>query len=110
MSRDRIDRDFPQIWLGQTISLLGTQVSALAIPVTVAIASHASPAQMGFLGASQWLPFLVIGLPAGAWIDRRLRRSMMIHSDVGPRILIWPTAAIAPPRSRHRTAATMNRE
>jgi predicted MFS family arabinose efflux permease len=80
--RDQIDRDFRRLWLGQTISLVGTQVSLLAIPLTAAIALHASATQMGMLGASQWLPFLLLGLPAGVWVDRQRRRPVMIMADL----------------------------
>jgi MFS family permease len=82
-SRERIGPDFAFLWTGQTISLIGTQVSALAVPLTAAISLDASPGQMGLLGAAQWLPFLLVGLPAGVWVDRRSRRRTMIAADIG---------------------------
>ena len=79
---DRLNGDFGRLWVGQTVSLIGTQVSFLAIPLTAALTLGATPLQMGFLGASQWLPFLLVGLPAGAWIDRHRRRPIMILADL----------------------------
>lgn len=94
--RSQIDRDFGRLWLGQSISLLGTQISVLAIPLTAALTLKASPGQMGMLGASQWLPFLLIGLPAGIWVDRRRRRRVMIVADVGRAVCLGvvPLAAV----------------
>ena len=89
------DRDFGRLWLGQTISLVGTQVSVLAIPLTAALTLHASPTQMGMLGASQWLPFLLFGLPAGVWVDRRRRRRVMIVADVGRAVSLGVVPAAA---------------
>jgi MFS family permease len=39
---------------------------------------------MGYLTALEWLPSLLFGLPAGAWVDRRgRRRRTMIAADLG---------------------------
>lgn len=92
-----LDRDFLYFWAGQSISLFGTQVSLLAIPLTAVITLGASASQMGMLTALETLPFLLIGLPAGAWIDRLRRRPVMIGSDLiraGLLISIPITAAV----------------
>jgi MFS family permease len=83
LTDDAIERDFKLLWVGQSASLVGSQVSVLAIPLTAALVLDSTPAQMGVLGAAQWLPFLLFGLPAGAWIDRRARRPLMIVADLG---------------------------
>lgn len=90
-------RDFRLFWAGQTVSLVGSQVSALALPLTAAIVLSAGPAQMGLLGAAAFLPFLFLTLPAGAWIDRRRRRPILIGADIGRGLLIAviPIAAIS---------------
>lgn len=92
----KIGRDFNLLWLGQSASLVGSQVTVLALPLTAALALDATPAQMGFLGAAQWLPFLLFGLPAGAWIDRRRRRPLMIAADLGRAVSLGavPLAAL----------------
>jgi Na+/melibiose symporter-like transporter len=76
-------RDFRLLWGGETVSELGSQVSLLAIPLVAVSTLHATPFQMGALAAATTAAFLVIGLPAGVWVDRRRRRRVMIVSDVG---------------------------
>jgi MFS family permease len=78
------DPQFRRFWVGQTISVLGDQVSALAIPLTAVLALHASALQVGVLASLAWLPHLLFSLPAGVWIDRRPhRRVNMILADFG---------------------------
>ena len=76
------------MWAGQTISLLGDQVSNLALPLTAAIVLGASPAEMGLLGALETLPYLVLGLLAGAMLDRWPRRPVLITADLGRALLL----------------------
>ncbi len=52
------------------ISSLGGQVSMLALPLTAAVLLKASPTQMGLLTAFELLPFVLLSLPAGVWLDR----------------------------------------
>jgi hypothetical protein len=63
------NREFVSLWAGQTISLLGDQISNLALPLTRALVLGASPADMGLLGALETLPYLLLGLFAGAVVD-----------------------------------------
>lgn len=76
-------RDFVRLWAAETISQFGTQVTFLALPLAAILVLRANSFQVGLIDASQSLPFLLIGLPAGAWIDRLRRRPLMIASDVG---------------------------
>jgi predicted MFS family arabinose efflux permease len=74
---------FVRFWIGQTISVFGDQISALAIPLTAILALHASTLQVGILASLAWLPHLLFSLPAGVWIDRRAhRRRNMVVADV----------------------------
>ena len=83
------DRTFRRYWSGQTISLFGDQISSIALPLVAVLALHAHPAQMGFLAALVWLPSLLFGLHAGAWVDRRgRRRATMIGADLGRAALL----------------------
>jgi MFS family permease len=95
--RTTVRRDFQLFWAGQAVSLVGSQVSALALPLTAALVLDAGPVQMGLLGAAAFLPFLFLTLPAGAWIDRRRRRPILIGADIGRGILVAviPIAAVA---------------
>jgi MFS family permease len=80
--------DFLKLWTGQTVSVVGSQVTSLAIPLAAALTLDASPAQMGLLGAVGTLPYLVLGLPAGAWVDRLRRRPILIVADLGRALLL----------------------
>src|SRR5512133_115523 len=74
---------FVRFWIGQSISVFGDQISALAIPLTAILALHASALEIGILTAMAWLPHLLFSLPAGVWIDRRAhRRRNMIVVDI----------------------------
>src|SRR5689334_11089345 len=75
--------DFLKLWAGQTVSLFGSQVTTLALPLTAVLVLRATPVQMGILGAAQFLPYLFLTLFAGVWVDRRRRRPMLITADVG---------------------------
>ncbi|GIF73642.1 MFS transporter [Asanoa siamensis] len=75
-------RDFRLFWLGQTTSKLGSSVSAVALPLVAVATLDASTFQVALLAAFSWLPWLLIGLPAGAWVDRLPRRPLMIVCDL----------------------------
>jgi MFS family permease len=86
--------DYRQLWAATTVSQFGFQISQLAIPLAAIITLDASPFQVGLLTASGMAPFLLIGLPAGVWVDRRRRRSILIASDLG-RALVLATVPLA---------------
>lgn len=78
------ERQFRRYWSAQTISMFGDQISGIAIPLAAVLVLHASAAEMGYLTAMVWLPSLLFGLHAGAWVDRRgQRRATMIGADLG---------------------------
>lgn len=74
--------DFLRCWFGQGISYLGTQISLIAVPIIAAVTLDASPLALGVLYACGQLPALLFGLFAGAWLDRRLRRPVMVGTDL----------------------------
>ena len=79
----RRNRDFLQLWAADTISNTGDAVSLVAIPLTAILALNAGALEIGALGAAQLLPIVVLGLPAGALVDRaRSRRRIMIAADL----------------------------
>ncbi|MDG4823184.1 MFS transporter [Asanoa sp. WMMD1127] len=80
--RTTAGRDFRLFWLGQTTSKLGSSVSSVALPLVAVATLQASTFQVALLAAFSWLPWLLIGLPAGAWVDRLPRRPLMIVCDL----------------------------
>ena len=86
--------DFRQLWTGDTISQFGTQIGAIALPLMAVTLLAADDFQMGLLATFESLAFLVIGLPAGAWVDRMRKRSVLIAGDVvrGVALLVLPVA------------------
>ncbi|HEY7937394.1 MAG TPA: MFS transporter [Candidatus Limnocylindrales bacterium] len=85
MARPNLFRhpNFRKLWIGDTISQFGTQVSQLAIPLVAIIFLKASAFEVALLGTVEFLPFLLFTLPAGAWVDRLQRRPILITGDVG---------------------------
>lgn len=79
----RRNRDFVRLWIGQSISHVGSQVTLLALPLIAIRILHAGPFQLGFLAAAETAPFLLIGLPAGVWVDQWRRRSVLVAADIG---------------------------
>ncbi|MFG2676571.1 MFS transporter [Streptomyces sp. DT20] len=76
-------RDFRRLWAGQTVSLLGSRVTELALPVTAIMLLDAGPAQLGLLNSAQYLPVLCVTLFAGVLADRVRRRPLLIAANLG---------------------------
>jgi MFS family permease len=74
-------RDFRVFWSGETTSQVGTSVSSVAVPLVAVELLHASAFVVTVLTAATWLPWLIIGLPAGGWVDRLPRRPIMLICD-----------------------------
>jgi len=74
--------DFLKLWGGQSLSLIGTQVTIVAMPLVAVQYLHATASQMGILGALARAPF-VLFLFVGVWADRFRRRPTMIITDLG---------------------------
>ncbi|NGQ96878.1 MFS transporter [Brevibacillus sp. SYP-B805] len=80
--------DFRKLWLAETISLFGSQITVLALPLTAVLTLQATPMQMGYLRTAEFLPFLLFTLMAGVWVDRRTKRPLLIFSNVGRALLL----------------------
>ncbi len=74
--------DFAKLWVGDTISQFGTQISLLAVPLIGASILQVPPEQFALLGFFEFLPFILISLPAGVWVDRLRRRPILISGDL----------------------------
>jgi MFS family permease len=75
--------DFLKLWSAQSISQLGSQISAIALPLVALYALHATAFEVAALGTVEFLPFLLFTLPAGVWVDRLRRRRIMVIADLG---------------------------
>ncbi|MEV0648096.1 MFS transporter [Phytomonospora sp. NPDC050363] len=80
--RLRDNADFRRVLLAGVISKFGTQVSYLAVPLVAVTTLSAGPGQVGLLGVAGTVAWLLVGLPAGAWIDRMRRRRVMVVTDL----------------------------
>jgi MFS family permease len=83
------ERVFRHYWSAHAVSLVGDQVSLIAIPLLAVLTIGAGAAEMGYLTAAALLPNLFLSLPAGAWVDRQAhKRKIMIGADLGRAALI----------------------
>ena len=89
-----LHRDFVRLWAGQSVSMLGTMIGRPAMSFTAILVLHASPAQVALLAAMDIVPGLLVGLHAGAWVDRMRRRPILIGTDVA-RFLLLLTVPVA---------------
>src|SRR4029453_14243492 len=80
--------DFLKLWAGQTVSLGGSLVSRIALPLVAILTLEASPSEVALLRVADLAPGIVIGLFAGVWVDRLRRRPLMIWADVGRAVLL----------------------
>jgi MFS family permease len=87
--------DFRRLWSSQTVSSLGTQVTVVALPMVALTRLHAGALQTSLLAAFEFLPFLLIGLPAGVWLDRRPIRPVLVLADLARAVAlgVLPLAA-----------------
>ncbi|MGG5257225.1 MFS transporter [Phycicoccus avicenniae] len=74
--------NFRLLWAGEGISVLGAMTTTVVVPLLAVTSFDAGPGWMGLLTAAAWLPWLVVGLPAGAWVDRLDPRRVMIVADL----------------------------
>jgi MFS family permease len=78
-----------RLWAGETVSVFGSQVTLLALPLAAVLTLHASAFQMGLLAAAGMAPWIFFALAVGVWVDRRPRRRwILIASDVGQAALL----------------------
>ena len=77
-------RDFMRLWAGQTVSVFGSQVTQLALPLAAVLTLHATAFQMGLLSAAGMAPWIAFALLVGVWVDRSLRRRwILVVADLG---------------------------
>ena len=75
------DRDFVLFWSGQAVSLTGSSLTRVAMPLLAVLTLHAGPVGLGVLEAFVWLPFLGLPLLAGVYVDRHRKRPILLTSN-----------------------------
>ncbi|MDP9847086.1 MFS transporter [Streptosporangium lutulentum] len=76
----RRHRDFRLLWCGETAGKFGASVTGVAMPLVAVSTLNAGTFEVSLLSAASWLPWLIIGLPVGVWVDRFRRRPIMLAS------------------------------
>ncbi|MFC7492433.1 MULTISPECIES: MFS transporter [unclassified Knoellia] len=76
------NRNFRLLWAGEGISVLGSMTTTVIFPLIAVTEFGAGPFWMGILAGAIWLPWLVLGLVAGAWVDRSDPRRVMMAADL----------------------------
>ncbi|WP_329130507.1 MFS transporter [Streptomyces sp. NBC_00670] len=74
--------DFRSLWIGQTVSGLGSSITVVSVPLIAVVTLHADSTAVGLLAGAVWVPWLLVGLPVGAWVDRVRKRPLMIACDL----------------------------
>ena len=74
-------RNFRLFWTGESISEVGNSVTIVVIPLVAIDTLHTSTFIVTLLTAMVWLPWVIIGIPAGAWVDRLPPRPVMLACD-----------------------------
>jgi MFS family permease len=80
-------REFRLLWAGETVSQLGSTMAAVAAPLLVISVLRASTFTLSLVTAAFYVPWLIVGLPAGAWVDRVDARRLMIGCDLASALL-----------------------
>jgi predicted MFS family arabinose efflux permease len=82
------EHDFRGLFASTSVSQFGQQVTLLALPLAAVLALQASEFQVGLLFTLTTAAFLLVGLPAGAWVDRLRRRQVLIVADLARALLL----------------------
>ena len=77
------DPVYRRLWSSVLTSSFGAQIMMLALPLTAAVLLHASPTQMGLLTAMEIVPFVLLSLPSGVWLDRVRKLPVYVAGELG---------------------------
>jgi MFS family permease len=76
------DWNYRNLWVGQTISMFGSQITYFALPLIAALTLGASTSEMGILRAFEYLPSLLFGLFMGVFVDNFDKKRLLYVSDI----------------------------
>ncbi|MBC3879786.1 MFS transporter [Undibacterium sp. LX40W] len=82
------DPVYSRLWISILISSFGAQITLLALPLTAAVLLHASPSQMGLLAFFELVPYVLLSLPAGVWLDRVRKLPVYIWGEIAISIAV----------------------
>ncbi|QOV41420.1 MFS transporter [Streptomyces ferrugineus] len=88
------DPDFRRLFAATAFGQLGDRVVFLALPLIAITALRADEFQVGLLTTMTTAGSLLVGLPAGAWVDRMRKRSVLVSTDLA-RALVLLTLPLA---------------
>jgi len=80
--------DFLKLWSAETISVFGSQFTGLALPLAAVLLLDASPFAVSALVVVEFLPFILLAIPAGVWVDRMRRKPILVAGDLGRAALL----------------------
>src|SRR5437899_10060882 len=80
-ARLRDDPQFRRFWTARMVSLAGSSFTYVALPVLI-YRRTGSPLLTGLVAAFEAIPYLLLGLVAGALADRWDRRRVMVAADL----------------------------
>lgn len=83
-----VSRDFLHFWRASAVSGLGSYVTLFALQALVVLTLDGTAADVGWLNAARWLPYLVFGLLVGALVDGRRRLPLLIGTDLLQSVLL----------------------
>ena len=81
MTTKKLPNSYHKLFTASALSNLGNGVSAVAYP-WIASSITRSPLLLSIIGLMASMPWLVFSLPAGVFIDRFPRRSVIVFTDV----------------------------
>ncbi|MGW2997058.1 MFS transporter, partial [Streptomyces sp. NPDC001193] len=81
-------RDFRLFMSSHICNELGGSITYVALPLMAVLTLDASAMQTGLLSAAEHAAFLLLGLPAGAWVDRMRKRRVMMAADLARALLL----------------------
>ena len=87
--------DFARLWLGESVSAIGSQITLLALPLLAAGDLGAGAWEMGLLGAAQTAPFMFFALFAGVWVDQRRKLPVLVAANFARATLLGLLAVLA---------------
>ncbi|MBV9821881.1 MAG: MFS transporter [Actinobacteria bacterium] len=96
---------FRPFWTAATISSFGSYVTTLAIQVLVVLTLHGGAAEVGLVNAARWLPYLLVGVFVGVFVDRTRRRPLLVSTDLARSVLLAAIPALA--LAHHLTIAVL---